>query len=193
MPIPPSSPRSRPPSGGRRPGLDESFPLAEGAPPARGERERALDLAYKALGRRERTVAEVRALLERKRVEPATIELTVTELSEAGLLDDVRFAKRFADDKRTLERWGAGRIERELQRRGVAPESVAAAIAEQDRGGELEAALALLAERSPQPPANDRERDRVWRLLVRRGYEPELAYEAVRAHARRLAGPPQPA
>jgi regulatory protein len=191
--IPPPSPRSRPPSGGGYLGLDESFSLPGGAPSARGERERALDLAYKALGRRERTVAEVRSLLERKRVEPGAIELAVTELTESGLLDDVRFAKRFADDKRTLERWGAGRIERELQRRGIGPELVVAAIAEQDRGDELQAALALLAERSPQPPANDRERDRVWRLLVRRGYEPELAYEAVRAHARRLAGPPQPA
>ena len=33
-------------------------------------------------------------------------------------------------------------------------------------------------------PGDDRERDRAWRLLIRRGYESELAYEAVRRHER---------
>jgi SOS response regulatory protein OraA/RecX len=63
---------------------------------------------------------------------------------------------------------------------------IAAALGEHDRGSELETALALLAERMPTLAA-DRERDRAWRLLVRKGYEPELAYEAVRAHERQAA------
>ena len=37
------------------------------------------------------------------------------------------------------------------------------------------------------PPADDRERDKAWRLLIRKGYEPDLAYEAVRAHGARRA------
>lgn len=148
------------------------------------ESTRALDLAYKALGRREHTVAELRSVLERKRVEPAAIEAALAELCEAGLLDDARYARRFAEDKRALARWGAERIARDLSRRGVEPDLVEAALQEQDREGELGAAVALLAERLPEAPADDRERDRAWRLLVRRGYEPELAYEAVRVHAR---------
>ena len=32
------------------------------------------------------------------------------------------------------------------------------------------------------PPRDDRERERAWQLLVRRGYETEIAYEAVRRH-----------
>jgi regulatory protein len=148
------------------------------------ENTRALDLAYKALGRREHTVAELRAVLERKRVEPDAIEAALTELSEAGLLDDARYARRFAEDKRALARWGSERIARDLTRRGIESGLVDAALQEQGREGELESALALLAERSPEPPESDRERDRAWQLLVRRGFEPELAYEAVRAHAR---------
>ena len=76
--------------------------------------------AYRAVGRRERTVAELRTFLERKRVEPEAIDDAVAELTEAGLLDDARYAQRFAEDKRELERWGSERIARELQRRGVA-------------------------------------------------------------------------
>jgi regulatory protein len=147
------------------------------------ERERAKQLAYRAVGRRERTVAEVRALLERKRVEPDMITDAVTELHEAGLLDDARYAERFAEDKRSLDRWGSERIARELQRRGVAPDLIEAAVADQSREAELQTALLLLEQRAPSV-SDDRERDRAWRLLVRRGYEAELAYEAVRRHER---------
>lgn len=151
------------------------------------EEQRAVDLAYRALGRRERTVVELRAYLERKRVEPEAIEHAVAELQAAGFLDDARYAARFAEDKRTLERWGSERIELDLRRRGVADDLIDAAVAAQPRADELGAALELLAERMPQPPADDKTRDRAWRLLVRKGYEPELAYDAVRAHARRQA------
>ena len=154
-------------------------------PPVQPERERAIDLAYRAVGSRDRTVAELRTFLERKRVEPAAIETAVDELVEAGYLDDARYARRFAEDKRTLERWGSERIARDLRRRGVEPELVQSAVAVYDRDAELETALLLLDARFPDPPADDRGRDRAWSLLVRRGYEHELAYEALRIHRRR--------
>src|SRR5918997_1773762 len=132
------------------------------------ERERAIQLGYRAVGSRERTVAELRTFLERKRVEPEAIDDAVTELAE---------------DKRELELWGSERIARELQRRGVRPELIELAIADRSREAELHTALMVLEQRLP-PPADDRERDRAWRLLVRRGYEPEVAYEAVRRHER---------
>jgi regulatory protein len=151
------------------------------------EEQRAVDLAYRALGRRDRTVVELRAYLEGKRVEPEAIEHAVAELQAAGYLDDARYAVRFAEDKRTLERWGSERIELDLRRRGVAADLIEAAVVMQPRADELEAALELLAQRMPQPPPDDKARDRAWRLLVRKGYEPDLAYDAVRTHARRHA------
>jgi regulatory protein len=125
----------------------------------------------------------VRTFLERKRVDPAAIDAALEELEAVGLVDDARYARLFARDKRELDRWGSSRIERDLRRRGVAPEHIDAALAEVDHAGELASALTLLQERFA-PPADDGERDKAWRLLVRRGYEPELAYEAVRAFAR---------
>ena len=151
------------------------------------EAQRALDLAYKALNRRDRTVFELRTHLEGKLVEPEAIEATVAELEREGLLDDARFARRFSEDKRSLERWGAERIERELTRRGVAADLIEAAIEVWDRDGELDAALALLADKVREPPADDRARDRAWRMLVRKGYAPELAYDAIRAYNANLS------
>ena len=155
--------------------------------------ERAIDLAWQAVGIRDRTVTELRAFLERKRAEPAAIEAAVAELRHAGYLDDAGYARRFAHDKRTLERWGSERIARDLRRRGVAPEHVQAALEEQSWQAELSSALVLLSQRTPQPPADDRGRRRLWGLLVRRGYTPELAYEAIREHARRAHGHSQAA
>jgi regulatory protein len=147
------------------------------------EHERALELAYRAVNYRERTVAELRTFLERKRVEPAAIDGAVAELTAAGFLDDARYARRYADDKRELERWGSERIARDLRRKGIAPDLIETVIADRSREAELRTALLLLEQRVP-PPDDDRGRDRAWRLLVRRGYEPEIAYEAVRRHER---------
>jgi regulatory protein len=145
------------------------------------ERERAIQLGYRAVGYRDRTVAEFRTFLERKRVEPDAIADAVAELTAAGFLDDARFARRFAEDKRELERWGNERIARELHRRGIAPDLIERVVADRGREAELATAL-LLLEQHVSAPSDDRERDRAWRLLIRRGYDSEVAYEAVRRH-----------
>jgi regulatory protein len=145
--------------------------------------QHARDLAWRALNRRDRTVAEVVQLLARKRVEPAAIEVVVAELCEQGYLDDARFAHAFADDRRRLDGWGAERIERRLRALGVDRELIAAAVAEQDPGAELDAALELLRRRFPDPPSTPRDCERALGVLVRKGYELELAHDALRRHA----------
>lgn len=145
--------------------------------------QHARDVAWKALNRRERTVAELGRLLAAKRVEPSAIETVLGELSEQGYLDDASYAQRFADDRRRLDAWGAERIERKLLSLGVDRDLVAAAVGEQDHAGEMEAALELLARRFPQPPQTPRDRDRALGVLVRKGYDLELAHDALRRHA----------
>lgn len=146
-----------------------------------------MELAYRAISTRERTVAEVRAFLERKELETASLDYALAELAEAGVVDDARFARLFVEDKRQIERWGKERIGRELDRRGIAADLIEAATADQDRDVELQAALELLEEKVA-PPQGDRERDKAWRMLVRKGYEPELAYEAVRVRTGQSVG-----
>ena len=145
--------------------------------------EKARALAWRSLNKRDRTVDEVGGMLLGKRVEPAVADQVVTELIELGYLDDARYAQRFAEDRRTIDAWGAERIERRLRALGVAPEHVAAALGEQDHGAELDAAIALLRRRVPTAPATPRERDRALGILIRKGYDLELAHDALRRHA----------
>jgi regulatory protein len=146
--------------------------------------QHALDLAYRYLGHRDRTVLEIRRHLEAKRVEPATIDEVVEALHRQGYLDDARFAQRFAEDRRNLDSWGAERIERKLRAVGVPAEDIEAALGTQTAAEAREAAIELLRRRFAVPPRDDRERERALGLLVRRGYELELAYDAVRAFGR---------
>jgi regulatory protein len=146
--------------------------------------QRALDLAYRQLGRRDRTVAELRRHLAAKAVEPQTIDEAIDELTRQSYLDDARYARRYVEDRRTLDAWGPERIERKLMAAGVERELIATALADRDGGDELDAAVALLRRRWRELPATDRERERALGLLVRKGYDLELAYDAVRALTR---------
>jgi regulatory protein len=146
--------------------------------------QEALDLSFSYLVHRDRTVAEARRHLERKRVEPVAIDGALAELGRLGYLDDTRYAQRFAEDRRRLDAWGAERIERRLLALGVPPELAATAAGARDDHDELSAAVELLRRRIGRPPATDRDRERALGLLARRGYELELAYDAVRAFER---------
>ena len=147
----------------------------------------ALESAYRHLGRRDRTVAEMQQHLATKGFEPAQAGAAIDELTAQGYLDDARYAQRFAEDRRTLDGWGAERIERRLLAVGIAPDVASEAAGGGDLESELGAALAVLQRRFPVPPVTDRDRERALALLVRRGYALDLAYDAVRQHERAAA------
>jgi regulatory protein len=150
------------------------------------DRQRALKAAVNALNARERTESELRAFLGRRKADPDVVDDVLAAVRAEGLVDDAGYARRFAEDRRLLERWGNERIARDLERRGVARELVEQALAGHGRDDELALAAELLDRRFPLPFDSDRERDKAWRMLVRRGYEAELAYSAVRRHEQGL-------
>lgn len=152
--------------------------------------QRALELANAYLNRRDRTVVEVRRQLERRGIAVEPADAAIEVLVEQGYLNDARFAQLFASDKRELQQWGNERIRRGLLDHGIERDVAERALdADGDDDAEygeteLERAVALLRRRFPAPPVDARERRRALGLLLRKGYESELAYDAVAAHAR---------
>lgn len=149
----------------------------------------ALEVAYRYLNRRERTVHELRSYLIGRDLDADAIEAVISELVETGYLDDTRYARLFAEDKRRLEQWGSARIRSELLHRGIENDLVEAALAADNCdlasvASELERAVAVLQQRFPKPPRERRDRQRALGVLVRRGYPPELAIDAVTAYSR---------
>jgi regulatory protein len=140
--------------------------------------------AYRYLNRRERTQAEVRAHLEGAGFHAGEVEHAIAALVEDGQLDDARFARLLVEDKRELEGWGSDRIRQVLAARGVDAELIEDALVEQADGDELERALELLRRRFRRPALDRRERDRALGVLLRKGYDVDLALDALAAHAR---------
>ena len=151
--------------------------------------QRALELSFAYLNRRERTTAELRAQLAREGIGDGTAEAAVERLMQDGYVDDLRFALMFVHDKRELEGWGSERIRRDLASRCIERDLIETALArhQSEWAGEqteLDRALALLRRRFPQPPRERRERDRALGVLIRKGFESELALDALAAYAR---------
>ena len=150
-------------------------------PSAADRLDDALEKALRYLQKRDRTAAQVRARLAALGIDDATAERALEELRRQGFIDDERFARLFAEDRRRLDGWGSERIEASLRESGVDDQVIAGTLAGRGREDELADAIALLDRKSAGPPADDREREKALGLLVRRGYELELAYDAVRA------------
>jgi regulatory protein len=166
---------------------DQRQPPVErpGGPGHRGSGRDAFERAVGALGHRERTTAELSTWLAERGFAPEEVEGAIARLIEIGELDDERFARRYAEDKRSLRGWGAERIREALFSKGLERSLVEAALSEASEQ-ELERAVELL-ERRAGPLGRDAERARALAYLARRGYDSETAYEAIRRSARRAA------
>jgi regulatory protein len=150
----------------------------------------ALGVAYHYVSRRERTVNEVREHLQRRGVARETIERTIEALRDQGYVDDARFTRLFIEDKRALEEWGNERIRKGLLARGIDRELADAVLGNETRGEELSRAVEVLRRRFPSM-SDDRsgleragmaEQARALAVLLRKGYDTELALDAVRLH-----------
>jgi regulatory protein len=144
------------------------------------------EVALAALRRKERTSADLARWLDRRGYGSAEVATAIERLTEAGELDDERFALRFAEDKRELSGWGAERIREALLARGIEPSLAEAVLAAETHSDQVDRASELLVRRG-QSLEDDTGRARALGFLTRRGYEYEVAYEAVRSAAGRAA------
>lgn len=117
---------------------------------------------------------------------PAEADAVLETLCREGYVDDARYARAFARDKSALQGWGILKIKLALQRKGIAAEAVAAALAEIDApaaSSKMEQVLrakwkALERESDPEKKAA-----RFFRYGLGRGYsydEIKKAYDNIR-------------
>jgi regulatory protein len=137
-----------------------------------------LAIALRALGQKERTVAEMGSWLRARGVDDADSSEVIDELISSGVLDDARYARQYAEDKRSLKRWGNDRIRAALIDRGISRDDAEQALAN-DSEDEIDRAVGVLTERGVTL-ADALERQKALGMLARRGYDAEVAYEAIR-------------
>lgn len=142
----------------------------------------AFETAVAALSRKERSAAELHDLLIGRGLPDAAVAAALERLAAIGELDDERFAQRYAEDKRELRGWGPERIRGALVDRGIDPGLAERAAGQEPPAAQTERATALLAARGERL-ADDAARSRALAFLARRGFDYEIAYEAIRRAA----------
>lgn len=174
---------------GRRPERAAPPEDSEAAGPPGDPDEVARIVALRMLDRRACTRAEIEAALRRKGVPDGAARRVLDRFAELRLVDDAALAEGYALAQHQ-ERGLAGRaVALKLRRRGVAEETVQAAVGQIDRDSERAAAEALARRRLRSLgalPAEVQAR-RLVGLLARKGYSPSLAHDVVRAVLRESA------
>ncbi len=134
------------------------------------------DYAVGALGRRMRSVAELKRLL-RPRVEADTevgqtlVELIVRKLKDQGYLNDTRYAEAYSSYRKNNEKFGRRRVITELKIRGVHGEVIDKAVdAAYEETNDEKQARAYLQRKRLKKPMNQKETARIFRQLVRAGF-----------------------
>jgi len=142
---------------------------------------RALEKALHLLSYRPRSEGEVKSRLRRQGFGEEVIAHVIERLQELGLLDDLAFALAFKESRETFRPRSKRLLERELRRKGVAPEVIAEAVADVD--DESEAYRAGL-KKSRQLVGKDfpEFRRKLTTYLSRRGFD----WEVIKAVTERL-------
>ncbi|GAB6932168.1 RecX family transcriptional regulator [Calditerricola satsumensis] len=148
---------------------------------AEEEENRVLQRALRFLAVRARAEAEVRAYLLRCGYAAERIDAVLGRLREAGWLDDAAFARQWVEARRVSRPRGRRLLRQELLQRGVAAETVDAALAAWTEEDEREAAYALARRRLPRyrtPTGLDAAK--LYRFLIGKGFAPGIAGDVVR-------------
>jgi regulatory protein len=144
------------------------------------------EYAVGALGRRMRSVAELKRLL-RQRVEAETeigqtlVELVIRKLKDQGYLNDAKYAATYSAFRRDNEKFGRRRVATDLKVKGIHSEVLEQAIdstfAEVD---DEKQAREYLRRKRLKKPADKKQAARVFRQLMRAGFGSKAIFTILR-------------
>jgi regulatory protein len=143
------------------------------------------EYAVKSLGRRMRSVSELRRLMqakvEREESGAAKIDRVIARLKEYGYLDDTAFAENYTQLRQQNEKFGQRRVRQELGRKGIAQQTISDTI-ESKYAEVSEETLARqhLERKRIRKPENEKETARVMRRLVTAGFSVGVIYKILR-------------
>jgi regulatory protein len=160
----------------------------QGAPghpedPLGDPRSAARIICLRLLEHRARSRTELETALRAKGIPDQDAQAVLDRYAEVGLIDDHELARAMVADRHRDRGLGRRALLRELDRRGIDPALADSAVSVIDPDAERLRAAELVRQRLPRlggcaPLVRDR---RLVGLLLRRGYEPGLAYEVVRS------------
>lgn len=143
------------------------------------------DYAVGALGRRMRTVAELKRLM-RARVPKdemghLLVEMVILRLKEQKYLNDTNYAAAYSSFRRDNEKFGRRRVITDLKVKGVHADVIEKVVDEAYAAvNEEELARAYLKRKRLKKPQNDKETARIFRGLMRAGFGVGIAIKVLK-------------
>ncbi|HEX8818061.1 MAG TPA: regulatory protein RecX [Terriglobales bacterium] len=143
------------------------------------------EYAIGALGRRMRTVVELKRLL-RARVESdelgqTLVELIIRRLKDQGYLNDSRYAATYSTLRRDNEKLGRLRVITDLKAKGVHGEVIDKAVTETySEVNEEKLARQFLSRKRLQKPRDQKQAARIFRQLARAGFSAKIIFRILK-------------
>jgi regulatory protein len=144
------------------------------------------EYAVGALGRRMRSVAELKRLL-RQRVEVETeygqtlVELVIRKLKDQGYLNDAKYAATYSAFRRDNEKFGRRRVATDLKIKGIHSEVLEKAVDSTfAEVNEEKQAREYLRRKRLKKPSDQKQSARVFRQLMRAGFGAKTIFTILR-------------
>ena len=160
--------------------------MAFGRPRKLETEEQLYAYAVGALGRRMRSVAELKRLM-RPRVEAETehgqtlIELVIRKLKDQGYLNDAKYAAAYASFRRDNEKFGRSRVITDLKAKGVHGEVIDKAVESfYDDVSEERQAREYLRRKRLEKPNDRKQAARIFRQLTRAGFGSKTIFKILK-------------
>ncbi|MCL2515414.1 MAG: recombination regulator RecX [Microbacteriaceae bacterium] len=143
--------------------------------------KRATNVSLHQLARRGMSRWELEQVLRKREVDDTVAQAELDRLASVGLLDDEALAVSLVYAARARKGQGRQAIERELHRRHIAADAIAAALVDYDQEEELERAIEVAVKRVSQMTGLDDQtaERRLYGYMQRRGYSGETIGIAV--------------
>lgn len=146
-------------------------------------KDRAKEAAYRLLSVRDRSTAELEDRLLSKGFDPLIVEETISRLTEVGLLNDRKFARSWVLQRTKYSARGKNILRQELRHKGINEEIISAVLEEIPVQLGVDAARTLVMKKASRLEstsiatwdAYQKEKRRLYNMLVRRGFDCELA------------------
>lgn len=139
--------------------------------------EEMYEYAVGALGRRMRTVAELKRLMRARVEDPDSeyaetlVELVIRRLKDQGYLNDSNYAAYYSSMRRDNQKFGRARVITELKTRGVHGSVIEKAIeTAYDGVSDEKQAREYLRKKRMEKPKDQKQTARIFRQLVRAGF-----------------------
>ena len=133
------------------------------------------EYAVGALGRKMRTVAELKRLLRQRIPDDmhgeALVEAVIIKLKEQKYLNDSAYAASYSTYRKENEKFGRMRVISDLKAKGVHSEVIDKTVGEAYAGtDEEQLARGYLRRKNLKKPADEKQAARIFRALVRAGF-----------------------